>query len=80
MAKDHERDLKELRSQLGQVEAYRDDLKRDLKDARADARAAKRLHAQAEKRLAALLLKAVKAARAEKSPSPARGARGRRRE
>lgn len=71
MAKDHERDLKELRAQITQLQSQRDELKRDLQEGRAELRTALSLRAQAEKRLAAIMLKAVKAARAAPSTSAA---------
>jgi DNA repair exonuclease SbcCD ATPase subunit len=64
MAKDHERQFRELRAQLSQIQSQRNELKRDLNDARADLRTAVTGRAQAEKRLAGAMLKAVKAARA----------------
>jgi DNA repair exonuclease SbcCD ATPase subunit len=68
-AKDHERQLKELRAQISQLQTQRDELKRDLQEARTELRTAVSLRAQAEKRLAAVMLKAVKAARAAQSKS-----------
>ncbi len=70
-AKEHERQLKELRGQVTQIQTQRDELKRDLQEARAELRTAVLARAQAEKRLAAIMLKAVKAARAAQSKSPA---------
>ncbi len=70
-AKDHERQVKELRAQISQLQSQRDELKRDLQEARAELRTALSLRAQAEKRLAAIMLKAVKAARAAQSKSAA---------
>jgi hypothetical protein len=63
VAKDHERQSKELRGQLSQLQSQRDELKRDLQEVRADLRTAVSLQAKAEKRLAGVMLKAVKAAR-----------------
>jgi len=79
-AKDHERQIKELRGQITQLQTQRDELKRDLQEARAELRTAVSLRAQAERRLAAIMLKAVKAARAALSKSTApRSAPGKRR-
>jgi len=72
-AKDHERQLKELRAQLTQIHTQRDELKRDLQEARAELRKAVSLRAQAEKRLAAMTAKAAKVARA----TPARSSTSR---
>jgi chromosome segregation ATPase len=68
-AKEHERQLKELHAQITQLQTQRDDLKRDLLEARAELRTAVSLRPEAEKRLAAIMLKAVKAARAAQSKS-----------
>jgi chromosome segregation ATPase len=70
-SKDHERQVKELRAQITQLQTQRDELKRDLQEARTELRTAVSLRAQAEKRLAAIMLKAVKAARAAQSKSAA---------
>jgi DNA repair exonuclease SbcCD ATPase subunit len=77
--KEHERQLKELRGQLSQLQAQRDESKRDLQEARADLRTAVSLRIQAEKRLAGVMLKAVKAARAAQAKTPSRTATGKRR-
>jgi len=79
VAKDHERQLKELRGLITQAQAQRDELKRDLQEARADLRTALSSRAQAQKRLAAVMLKAVKAARTARSKTAARTASGKRR-
>jgi uncharacterized coiled-coil DUF342 family protein len=70
-AKDHERQLKELRAQIAQLQSQRDDLKRDLQESRTELRTAVSLRAQAEKRLATIMLKAVKAARTAQAKSAA---------
>jgi chromosome segregation ATPase len=70
-ARDYERQVKELRAQITQLQSQRDELKRDLQQARAELRTAVSLRAQAERRLAAIMLKAVKAARTAQSKSAA---------
>jgi DNA repair exonuclease SbcCD ATPase subunit len=70
-AKEHERRLKELGGQVTQIQTQRDELKRDLQEARTELRATMSARARAEKRLAAVMLKAAKAARAAQSKSPA---------
>jgi DNA repair exonuclease SbcCD ATPase subunit len=61
--KDHERQLRELRLQLSQVQGQRDELKRDLSETRADLRRTEAARTLAERRLAGVVLKAVKTAR-----------------
>lgn len=48
-ARDHERQLKELRSQIGTLHDDRDQLRQQLADARAEVKAANQLHAQLER-------------------------------
>jgi uncharacterized coiled-coil DUF342 family protein len=71
VAKDHERQSKELRGQLSQLQSRRDELKRELQEVRADLRTAVSLRAQTKKRLAGVMLKAVKAARVPRSTAGA---------
>jgi hypothetical protein len=80
-AKDHERQIKELRVQLSQVQGQRDELKRDLSESRADLRRTESARTLAEKRLAGVVLKAVKTARsaAQKSAEAGRPANSKRR-
>jgi len=79
-AKNHERQLKELQAQLAQLHGQRDESRQELRDARAELRAAVVARAQADKRLAAITLKAVKAARAaESKPAVSRLPSGKRR-
>ena len=80
VAKDHERQVKEWRAQLNQLQTERDQGRRELQEARSELRTAAALRVQAEKRLAVVMLKAVKAARAVKSAVPvARTPSGKRR-
>jgi len=80
LVKDHDRQLQELRSQTSQLQTQRDELKRDLKEVRAHLHRAVTSRAQAEKRLAAVMLKAVKSARAAApSKAPTRTATGKQR-
>ncbi len=79
-AKDYERQLKEMRGQIAQLQTQRDDLKRDLEEARAELRTALSLRAQADKRLDVMTTKAGKVTRAAPSKSaPSRSAPGKRR-
>jgi chromosome segregation ATPase len=70
-AKDHERQLKELRGQITQHQTQRAELKRELQETHAELRTAVSLRVQAERRLAAIMLKAVKVARTAQSKSAA---------
>jgi hypothetical protein len=87
--KDHERQLKELRTQITQFQTQRDELKRELQETRAELRTTVSLRAQAEKRLAAMVAKSAKAqpatprksvsARSPAGSLPARSGPGKRR-
>ncbi len=67
MAKEHERQGKELRAQISQLQSQREELKQDLQSARADIRDAATLRSQLESRLAALTPKSGKAGASAKS-------------
>jgi hypothetical protein len=75
-AKDHERQLKELRVQITQLQSQRDEVKRDLQEARTALRAAMTRGVQLDQRLAALNSSPPKSARIRKrkTAKPARGA------
>jgi chromosome segregation ATPase len=69
-AKEHERQLKELRTQITQLQVQRDDLKRDLHEARSELRTVLSLRAREEKRHAAFNSRPKKDARATASKTP----------
>jgi hypothetical protein len=52
MAKEHERQTKELRTQIGRIQTQRDEVKQDLRQARSELRTATTVRTQLEKRLA----------------------------
>jgi chromosome segregation ATPase len=67
MAKEYERQAKELRTQIGRMQTQRDEVKQDLRQARSELRTATTVRTQLEKRLAAVARAPGSARRTAKS-------------